>query len=372
MTQLNKFLLIALLMLAAACGRNNNQDNREQQGKESDEVKTIHPVVKEVQIQISAKGVITYDPARLVSISSRYNGRIERLYVKYLYQPVIAGQKLFEIYSPEIVTAQNELEFLLKNDPSNLESLQALRNKLSLLGVTESQINDPERSGKISLSISVFSPVSGFIIGDDPSAVQSVNKSNNPMGSQPLENISESNAGKFSLREGSYVQQGEVLFRVAGNDRVRAVLQVFADEARLLEIGQEVEINPDHSDLYKGKIDFIEPVFRKESKTITARVYIDNPHGQLKIGQLIDARITGKSIKGLWIPKTALMDLGNSKVVLKRTAGGSFPAEVKTGISNENEILIYSGLSINDEIVKNIQYLIDSDAFIKDSLVWKK
>lgn len=372
MTQFNKFFLFAFLFLAVACGNKSNQKNTEQQEIESDEVKMIHPAFKEVQVHLSAKGVITYDPTRLVSISSRYDGRIEKLFVKYLYQSVTVGQKLFEIYSSEIVTAQNELVFLFKNDPTNIETIQALRDKLRLLGVTESQINDIEGTGKISLSMGVFSPVSGFLIGDDPSDAQSVNKSNNNMVSQPSENMSESNSKEFSLKEGSYVQKGEVLFRVAKNDRVWAVLQFSADEVRLLEIGQNVEIKATPSVVYNGKIDFIEPVFRKESKTITARVYVDNPLGQHKIGQLIDAQITGKSIEGLWIPKTALMDLGSSKVVLKRTASGSLPVAVKTGIAYENEILICSGLSISDEIVENIQYLIDSDAFLKDSLVWKR
>ncbi|MFR1445835.1 efflux RND transporter periplasmic adaptor subunit, partial [Acinetobacter baumannii] len=96
-------------------------------------------------------------------ISARYSGRIERLYVRYRYQKVTKGQKIMDIYSPELVTAQQNIIFLLKNDPANSSLINAAKQRLLLLGLTNQQLSQLIRSGKPSLTVSVYSNYTGHL-----------------------------------------------------------------------------------------------------------------------------------------------------------------------------------------------------------------
>ncbi|HEV8511956.1 MAG TPA: efflux RND transporter periplasmic adaptor subunit, partial [Cyclobacteriaceae bacterium] len=115
-------------------------------------IKTVTPVKKSINIKAKANGVITYDTKAMSTISSRISGRVEKLFVKYNFQPVKKGQKILEIYSPELLTAQRDLLYLLKSDKENTQLIDGAKEKLRLLGATDQQIDQLVSTGKESTS----------------------------------------------------------------------------------------------------------------------------------------------------------------------------------------------------------------------------
>ncbi|WP_411273711.1 efflux RND transporter periplasmic adaptor subunit, partial [Daejeonella sp.] len=135
-------------------------------------IKTVIPQNREQAHEISLKGIINYNTNNWKSISARVSGRIERLYIKYNYEAVSKGQKIMDIYSPDLVNAQQELLFLKNN--AEPELMETAKRKLRLLGATEGQIRGVLKTGKINYSISIYSPYSGYVaeqLGNSPAAV---------------------------------------------------------------------------------------------------------------------------------------------------------------------------------------------------------
>ncbi|MEJ0081528.1 MAG: hypothetical protein WDM78_11435 [Puia sp.] len=141
----------------------------------------------------------------------------------------------------------------------------------------------------------------------------------------------------------------------------------FPESQAVVKPGDPVKIIPETnpSMVINGKIDFIEPVYRPESKTLTARVYLKNSMGMIPIGAQVRARIfTGKEMT-TWLPKDAVLSLGMEKVVFLKTSGGFQAHRVVTGIGYKDQIQIISGLSETDSVAANGQFLVDSESFIK-------
>ncbi len=314
---------------------------------------------KEEQIEIDALGNIAYDTRQVGSISSRVAGRIEKLYVRYRYQKINKGQHILDIYSPELLTAQQNLLFLLKNDAENITFIQAAKEKLLLLGMSNAQLEQVIKSGKPSLTIAVYSNYSGHI----HESVNGGNMNTEPGTMKDISLITE----ELSLKEGMYVQKGQSVFIVYNPDRAWALLNIYGDNQGLVKIGNTVRIVPETAPTkdFRASIDFIEPFYRKESKTLTARVYFNNSSLKIPIGSQVRAVIFGNSKDAYWLPKEAVLSLGLDKVVFKKVEGGFKAHKVNTGILHQNHIQIMSGLSATDSVAANAQYLMDSESFIK-------
>ena len=126
-------------------------------------IPAITLVKREEAIEINALGYTAYNTTEVGAISARVNGRIEKLYVKYRYQLIKKGQKIMDIYSPELLTAQQNLLFLLKNDPSNISLISASKEKLLLLGFSSQQLQQLINTQKALFTVSVYSSYSGHI-----------------------------------------------------------------------------------------------------------------------------------------------------------------------------------------------------------------
>ena len=101
-------------------------------------IKTTKPVYKSVPLSVEAVGIVTYDTRNIYTISARVSGRLEKIYLKYEFQPLRKGQKIAEIYSPELITAQRELLYLIENDPGNDDLIESAKSRLMLLGFSTS------------------------------------------------------------------------------------------------------------------------------------------------------------------------------------------------------------------------------------------
>ncbi len=311
------------------------------------------------QIEIEALGTIAYDTRLVNTISARVSGRIEKLYVKYRYQHVMKGQRIMDIYSPELLTIEQELLFLIKNDPDNLSLINAAKQKLLLLGVSESQLQHIIRTGKPSLSIAVYSNYSGHI-QEAGNTMPGINSGEQKMDASRL-------TEELPVKEGMYIEKGQTIFQLYNIDRSWALLNIFPESQSLVKVGDAVRIVPETAPAknFRAKIDFIEPFYRKQSKTLTARVYFDNSKLQIPIGSQVRAIIFADSKEGNWLPEDAVISLGIDKVVFVKTMGGFKAHKIEAGLSYKNQIQILSGLNETDSVAANAQFLTDSESFIK-------
>ncbi len=318
------------------------------------------PQESNINIPIKVYGTIESDTRAMGNISARVSGRIEKLYLRYRFQKVEAGRKVAEIYSPELLTAQENLLFLLKNDAENISFISAAKQKLLLLGMSATELNKVIRTGKPSYSVSVYSNYSGHV--HDAGISSNMNKQNM--------NTNEVNAApvtqELSLKEGMYVNKGQTLFMIMNHHKAWAALKIFPNQQSAVKKGNRVKIIPetDTTAIVNGTVDFIEPFFRNNSRTLTARVYFQNMD-MLIIGSQVTANIYTNNKQGLWLPQTAVLSLGMNEVAFLKSDGGFIAHKITTGIRTDNNIQVLSGLNTIDTVATNAQYLIDSESFIK-------
>lgn len=322
------------------------------------QVNTVNPVEKEVPVNIVAMGYITYDTRQVNTVSARVPGRIEKLYVKYRYQPISKGQKLMDIYSQDLETEQQNLLFLLKNDSENLSLIKASEQKLSLLGLTQEQINQIKLSDKIFYTITIYSPYTGHLHDVMPA------ENNTEM---ETGNMASSVTQELQMKEGMYISKGQTVFNIYDTQKIWALLNIYPDAQSAVKKGQKVtlEIDGIKDREVKATIDFIEPVVRENQKNITARAYLNNPSNEIKIGAIVKAKLTNEKQKGLFVPSTAIVSLGLNTVVFIKQDGLFKTRKVQKGNLSGEWIEIISGLNTKDTIVQNAQLLIDSESFIK-------
>ncbi|MBO3269963.1 efflux RND transporter periplasmic adaptor subunit [Hymenobacter defluvii] len=321
------------------------------------DVQLVHPTFAAETTTITAPGVISYDPRQFERVSARVGGRIERLYVRYRFQPVKKGQKLYDIYSPELLTEQQNLLFILKNKPVDEALLTSSRRKLELLGLTTGQVRAVEKSGRPQLRISVYSPANGYVT---------------EVGAAAEADGALEQAGPLGIQEGDYVQTGQPVLQLINTTTVWALLQVYATDLAHVQPGQDVEITLNDAPQAaprQGKVALVEPLITSAEPTATARVYLSNSGQQLKIGQLVTGRIQpATQATGLWVPTAAVLDLGTRQVVFRQQDNQLQPVAVVTGARTGNQVQITRGLTTQDQIAANAQYLTDSESFIEPVL----
>jgi Cu(I)/Ag(I) efflux system membrane fusion protein len=343
-------------------------------------IKTIKGEYKSIPVSTKAQGVVTYDTRNIYTIPTRIGGRLEKVFLKYAFQQVRKGQKVAEIYSPELLTAQRELIFLLENDSENQAIIQSAKDRLRLLGMNDSQINNLIESKEPKNTFAIYSPYDGYIIPDSqqtpvaPMTSQSASTSaggmNDGMGgstntSSPAASGNSSTIASDALiREGSYVASGQTLFKIVNPSALRVELNIASTLAGAVKKGGKVmlDFGDQHSD--EGTIDFVQPFFNEGQEFLTVRVYTKNTD-RLHIGHFVKAVIESGSVEALWVPKEAVLDLGNEDVVFIKEKNVFKPKKILTGVRTENQIEVKQGLSSSDEIAINAQYLVDSESFIK-------
>ncbi|MDB5121974.1 MAG: efflux transporter periplasmic adaptor subunit [Mucilaginibacter sp.] len=321
-------------------------------------VNAITPEEKEIPVSILANGYLDFDARTFNNIASRFSGRIEKLYIKYAFQEIHKGQRIFDVYSPDLVTAQQDLIYLAKNSQQETALINAARQKLTLLGMTYEQINQVLKTGKAFYNLPVYSRYEGHVHDTQHSQMESVTTG---------ANASFSNNLPLAVKEGMFVQKGQTLFNVVDPHMLWAVIKIDPSAISAVKLNQTVTITlPDiPGKIINAKVNFIEPVLENGDKSTSIRVYLINMDHALKVNSLVKAEIqTGKK-SGLWIPRSAVVDLGRTRIVWLKQ-GALFRAhEVSTGIMNGNEIQVTKGLMQTDSLASNAQYLTDSESFIK-------
>jgi len=308
--------------------------------------------------EINLPGIVAYDPNAAVNIAARMNGRIERMYVNHKFQRVNKGQKLFDIYSPELLTEQQNFLYMISDNMGDHESIiNASKQKLVLYGMTNNQINSLVATKKSNPIISIYSPASGIIAGTE-NMTESVNVSmSNSAGSTE----------SLSIKEGDYIKKNQTVFKLLNTDRVWGIFNVSQGSNSLIKTNQSIRISTelDETNFIAARINFIETQFNSEDKTNRIRVYLDNSRLKLPIGLRLQGFVKTNPVNGIWIQKQAMVSIGNKKIVFVKKGNGFKATVIKTGIEMGNFVQVIDGISVPDSIAENGNYLIDSESFIK-------
>lgn len=309
-----------------------------------------------ISSEVNLPGTVTYDSNSSVNIAARVSGRIERMYVNYAFQRVAKGQKLFDLYSPELLTEQQNFIYLITNDPENTTIINALKQKLLLYGMTNSQINSLVATKRTRPLITIYSPVSGIVGGTESGATS---------GGDNMQKTETTNTPLF--KEGDYITKNEVVFKLVNTNKVWAVFNVIQGYAGQIKVGQTIEITSefDEKERIQAKVNFIETQINPAEKTNRIRVYLNNEKLQLPIGLRLQGYLRMHSQKGIWLEKQALVSLGTKKIVFLKKGNGFKATAVQTGMERNGFVQIFEGLMVSDVVVQNGQYLMDSESFIK-------
>ena len=270
---------------------------------------------------------------------SYFSGRIEKLNINFTGEEVRKGQLLATIYSPELYAAQQELITAASLKESQPALYKAVRNKLKLWKLSETQINQIESTGKVKENFPVYATVSGTVT-------------------------------EKLVEQGDYIKQGQPLLKIANLNTVWANFDVYENQIDLFKKGQEVLVttNAYANKEFKGRVDFIDPILNTKTRTVTLRVVLNNKEDVFKPGMFVSAKINGvlnKNKKVLSIPASAVLWTGERSVVYLKTSQDQ-PVfemrEVKLGNQTGNEYEVLEGLFAGNEIVTNGTFTVDAAA----------
>lgn len=338
-------------------------------------IRTVRGNFAALPVEITRTGIVTFDARTRSTVPARVGGRLEKVYVRYLYQHVRKGEKIADIYSPDLAAAQRELLYLLSTNPDNDALAAGAKQRLRNLGMTDKQLDQIIATNAPQHTVSLFSPAEGIVVrrgGQAPSA-PAESAATSPVGDMGAysENMATPSGASASgnapandlLREGTYVTAGQPLFDIVNFSSLVLEINVPATAAGNVYKGDTLYVTAGSNNL-TATVDLVQPFARAGEQFITVRSYVRGP-GTLTIGQLITATLHLAPVEGLWVPATAIYDLGTRKVVFVKRGRQFTPTEVITGIAAADQIMVISGVASSDEIATHAQFLVDHEGFIE-------
>ncbi|MEO6118890.1 MAG: efflux RND transporter periplasmic adaptor subunit [Methylotenera sp.] len=294
----------------------------------------------------SAVGRIEPDERRYYAVQTRISGFVERLYVRAVGDPVSKGQKIAEIYAPELLAAQQEYLTLVSLTQVDADGSlkQAARNRLKLLGMAEGEIQAIAKTGKASPRFGVYAPASGVLT-------------------------------ELGVREGGQLMSGSSLMQIADLSKVWLIAEVPERDAARLKPGIEADVRLQSlpTDIFKGKVSYLYPMLNDTSRTLQVRIELPNKANQLRPGMYANVVFTGQTHEALSVTTESIIATGKRKIVIVKEghlkeSSGYRPVEVTTGQERDRYTEILSGLSEEEEVVSSGQFLIDSEASLSGVL----
>ena len=302
-------------------------------------ISTIKVKKESLQKQLTAYSYLDFAEENQKIITARFNGRIEKLFIDKTGDYIRKGEKLFEIYSPDLVQAQNEYLIALGNSQSTNSNylISSARKKLELFGITDSQINELSKSRQVKLTLTYYSPYSGTVI-------------------------------EKKVEEGMYVNEGSEIYGIADLSTIWNIADIFEKDISTVKVGNKVQLKlqayPEQ--IFEGRVSFIYPVVNPQDRTIKVRTVFANPHGLLKpqmYGQTIFENDFGT---GLVVPTDAILFTGKRNIVWVKMPDGMFEQRnVSVGLKFDNGYQILSGLKEGEEVAASGGFLLDSESELK-------
>ena len=294
---------------------------------------------------IDAFGRVEQPESQLAVVSAWIGGRVDKLFVQYTGDLVRRGQRVAEVYSPEVATvleeyrlAQEHRERLGQSDEpfarSQADSLvEASRRKLELWGITPEQIATPAASGVP--HVTIYANAEGTVV-------------------------------ERKVTQGQYVNAGETLMTLADLGEIWIKADVYEDQLPQIHPGQDVNITAEAlpNRTLHGHVQFIEPTTNAQTRTVPVHIHLPNPGMRLMPGMFVSATFVSRAAgPAVVVPRSAVLDTGTRKLVYLAKADGVFEArEIKTGAPTEDVFPVLSGLKAGDKVVLNGNFMIDSQA----------
>lgn len=295
---------------------------------------------------IETYGMVAPDETKVIHIHPFASGWISELAVRDNGEQVKKGQLLYRFYSPEIVSAQQDLVLAKQNveqiGKSALPLLKSARTRLDLLGLDRKTIRQIEKTGKVIHKIPVYAPQSGVI-------------------------------DELSIQPGMYIQPMTELMSISDLSQVWVIAQVLPLQQSWVKKGKTVEVSTERypGEAIESFIDYLYPQLDVKTKNLKARIPLRNVNGHFSPNQPVNVTIYGGPKRNvLVIPRSAVVDDGKTKRVVKVVADGRFQVvEMTPGMQSGDFLEVKSGLKEGDTIVTSGQFLIDSESQIKANLL---
>ncbi len=288
---------------------------------------------------LNVAGFLQYDDTSVQHYHSRTNGWVEKLYVYSVGDKIQKGDKLYDLYSPELVYGQEE--FIAALNTVNHSLLQSSRLKLQALGVSTQQINELQKNKTVKQRLTFYAKKSGYV-------------------------------SHLNVREGMYVQPQVEMLASADLSSIWVIAEVFESQSAWLELGLPVtmSVKAFADKRWQGKVDYIFPNMNAVNRTQQVRVVFDNADLLLKPNMFAQLSIETKpTLPRLTVPDNAIILTGSGERVVLALGSGKFRSvSVTTGLQAQGVTEILSGLKAGQSIVTSAQFLIDSESNVSAEL----
>ena len=301
---------------------------------------------------IRTVGRVDYDERKVVTVSPKIGGWIEDLYVDFTGRFVREGEPLLTIYSPELVSTQEEYLIALRARKDLVKSpfpevaasgnslAESARRRLKLWDISDDQIKALEESGQVKKTLTLHSPFSGFVL-------------------------------EKAAYKGMSVMPGMALFKLADLSVVWLIADIYEYELPFIRLGQQASVQLSYipEETFTGKAIYIYPSLNPETRTAKVRFEFPNPHGKLKPEMYANVEIKVHLGHKLTVPEGAIIDTGLRQMAIIDKGSGYFePREVKIGTKVDNYYEVIKGLKAGEKVVTSANFLIDSESKLKEAI----
>jgi len=301
---------------------------------------------------IRTVGRVDYDERKVVTVSPKIGGWIEDLYVDFTGRFVRQGEPLLTIYSPELVSTQEEYLIALRARKDLVKSpfaevaasgnslAESAKRRLKLWDISDDQIKALEESGQAKKTLTLHSPFSGFVL-------------------------------EKAAYKGMSVMPGMALFKLADLSVVWLIADIYEYELPFIRLGQQASVQLSYipEETFTGKAIYIYPSLNPETRTAKVRFEFPNPHGKLKPEMYANVEIKVHLGHKLVIPEGAIIDTGLRQMAIIDKGSGYFePREVKIGTKVDNYYEVIKGLKAGEKVVTSANFLIDSESKLKEAI----
>ena len=312
-------------------------------------VKTEPATIRDLTHTIRTVGQVAVDERRLTHMHTKLEGWVQELYVKFTGELVQKDQKLFEMYSPELVSTQEEYLLALKAVRSLGDSefpevaqnarslLEVTRQRFALWDITPDHIRDLEKTGKVLRTLPLHAPSSGYVM-------------------------------HMAVREGMHVVPAMELYALADLSTVWVLADVYEYEIPLVELGQQATMTLSYfpGQTFTGKVTYVYPILETKTRTVKVRFELPNPQWALKPGMFANIDLQIPRGKRLVVPNTAVLDSGTEQLVFIDQGQGMFePRKVTVGVRTRDAYEILEGIQAGELVVTRGNFLVDSESNLK-------
>jgi len=316
-------------------------------------VRTENVRIGELRPVVRTVGILDYNEKDIFLVNTKFQGWIEKVYVNYIGEKVKKGQRLFSIYSPELVSTQEEyiaaLSYLKELEGGGRRDavasaralVKATRKRLTYWDVTEEQIRILERTGEVTKSLTVVSPAAGVVIQKMDAAL-----------------------------EGMFVKAGMNLYKVADLSTIWVHTDIYESDLPWVKSGLNAKVTLPFfpGEEFSGKVLFLQPFLTEKTRTVKACIEIANGDRRLEPGMYAEVKIFPvASQHAVLVPEDAVIRTGERNVVFVALGEGRFlPKDLKLGLKGEGVYEVKKGLGAGDKVVVSAQFLLDSESRLQE------